>query len=51
MVTGVGAVPPDSGRGLGGVDTLTVAETVLSESVDTMLPLRARPNVMASGRT
>ncbi len=37
----VEAMPPDSGRGLGGVNTLTVAEPVLLESVDTMLPLRA----------
>jgi hypothetical protein len=41
MIMGVGAVPPDSGRGLGGVGTLAVTEAVLSESVDTKLPLRA----------
>ena len=41
MITGVEAVPPDSWKGLRGVGTLTVAETILSESVETMLPLRA----------
>ncbi len=37
----VGAVPPDYGRGLEGVGTIGVAEMVLSESMDTILPLRA----------
>jgi hypothetical protein len=38
MTTSVGAAPPDSRGGLEGVGTIGVAEMVLSESVDTILP-------------